>query len=186
MFAAGGGELDDASWPHDDFVHAWWVQPGRLLAGEYPGHTDPARARHKVDLLVDAGVRTFVDLTTPADRLDPYQPLVAEVAEARCLDVRHERFPIPDLGVVDDHRYDEVAQTIEHGLARGAVYVHCWGGIGRTGTVIGCVLADEGLDYDEIIERLTTLRAASRKANRPAPEMAVQHELIKRRVARRR
>jgi hypothetical protein len=185
LFAAGRGELGGASWPHDEFVHAWWVQPGRLLAGEYPGHTVPAQARQKVDLLVDVGVRTFVDLTTPGDRLDPYGPLVVEVAEARRLDVRHERFPIPDLGVVDDDRYDEVARIIEEGLTRGVVYVHCWGGVGRTGTVIGCVLADEGLNYDEVIERLTTLRAASRKANRTVPEIGMQHELIKRRVARR-
>jgi len=70
-------------------------------------------------------------------------------------------------------------------LSRGPVYVHCWGGIGRTGSVIGCVLADEGLGYDATIKRLTTLRAASRKANRRTPEMPDQHELIKRRVARR-
>jgi 3',5'-cyclic AMP phosphodiesterase CpdA len=25
-----------SSWPHDRILHAWWVQPGRLLAGEYP------------------------------------------------------------------------------------------------------------------------------------------------------
>jgi hypothetical protein len=50
--------------------------------------------------------------------------------------------------------------------------------------VIGCVLADEGPDYDAVIERLRTLRATSRKANRRAPEMQVQHELIKRRAAR--
>jgi protein-tyrosine phosphatase len=162
------------------------VQPGRLLAGEYPGHPDPAQARHKVDLLVDAGIRTFVDLTTPQDRLDPYRPLVSHVADARQVDLRHEPFPIPDLDVVDDHRYDEVARTIEDGLARGAVYVHCWGGVGRTGTVIGCVLADEGLDRNEVIERLATFRAATRKANRRAPEMPVQHELIRCRATRRR
>jgi ADP-ribosylglycohydrolase len=186
LFAAGGGQVDDTAWPHDEFLHAWWVQPDRLLAGEYPGDTDPARARHKVDLLVDEGVRTFVDLTTPADALAPYQQLVLESAEARQLDLRYEPFPIPDLGVVDDHLYDDIAHTIEQGLSRGAVYVHCWGGVGRTGTVIGCVLADEGLGYEEVVERLAILRAASRKAHQRAPEMPVQHELIRRRAARRR
>jgi len=66
------------------------------------------------------------------------------------------------------------------------VYVHCWGGVGRTATVIGCVLADEGLSYDEIVDRLATLRRGSRKAHRIAPELPVQDDLIRRRVARRR
>jgi protein-tyrosine phosphatase len=89
-------------------------------------------------------------------------------------------FPIPDLGVVNDDAhpkgrstdtYDAVTATIEQALERGSVYVHCWGGIGRTGTVVGCVLADVGLGYDEIIERLATLRKRSRKERRQAFEM---------------
>jgi len=186
LFAAGGGDAGATAWAHDDFVHAWWVESAKLLAGEYPGHPSPSRARQKVDVLVDAGVRTFLDLTTPADRLQPYEPLVTAVAEARRLDVRHVSFPIPDLGVVGDDRYDEVCRVIEDGRRRGVVYVHCWGGVGRTATVIGCVLADEGLSYDEIVDRLATLRKGSRKAHRRAPEMPVQHDLIRRRVAHRR
>lgn len=186
LYRAGGGAVDQPGWPHDAFLHAWWVEPDRLLAGEYPGHTDAVRARHKVDLLVDAGIRTFVDLTTPADRLDPYEPVIAAAAAARQLDLRHASFPIPDLGVIDDNAYDAITAEIEHELERGGVYVHCWGGIGRTGTVVGCVLADEGLTYDEIVTRLEALRLGSRKENRQAPEMPTQHELIKRRVASRR
>lgn len=181
LFAAGGGTVDE-SWPYDRFLHAWWVEPGRLLAGEYPGHTDTARARHKIDVLVDAGIRTFVDLTTPDDRLDPYGGLVAAAAAARRLDLRHIAFPIPDLGVVDDDAYDTVTLSIDEGLRRGGVFVHCWGGIGRTGTVIGCVLADQGLGYDAIVERLALLRRGTSKERRTAPEMPVQHDLIRRRA----
>lgn len=81
--------------------------------------------------------------------------------------------------------YDVAIVTIEAGLGRGAVFVHCWGGVGRTATVIGCVLADEGLGYDEIIDRLATLRRGSRKANRSALEMPVQHDLLRWRAAAR-
>ena len=185
LCAAGGGATDQTAWPHDEFLHAWWVVPRRLLAGEYPGNPEAVRARQNVDLLADVGMRTFVDLTTTADKLAPYEPVVRSVANARKLDLRHVSFPVPDLGVVDDRQYDTVIATIEHALERGGVYVHCWGGIGRTGTVVGCVLADEGLDYDEIIERLAALRHGSRKADRHAPEAQVQHDVIKRRVEKR-
>lgn len=56
----------------------------------------------------------------------------------------------------------------------------------NTETVIGCIVNDEGLAYDEVIDQLTSLRQSSRKAGREAPEMSVQHDLIRRRVDRRR
>lgn len=51
-------------WVHDDSVHGYWVEPGSILAGEYPGALDPDEAAHRVDLLIANGVRTFVDLTS--------------------------------------------------------------------------------------------------------------------------
>ncbi len=185
LFAAGGGEVEPG-WSHDPFVHAWWVEPGRVLAGEYPGDADPTVARHRVDVLVDGGVRTFVDLTGPDDGLAPYAPIVADAAEARGLDLRHERFPIPDFSVVEDAAYDHVVALIADGTARGAVYVHCWGGVGRTGTVVGCLLADRGLGYDEALAELAALRAGTRKGGRAAPETDEQRAVIRRRAERRR
>lgn len=43
LFDAGAGEPSLERWEHDDAIHAWWVEPGRVLAGEYPGHKDDAR-----------------------------------------------------------------------------------------------------------------------------------------------
>ena len=114
LFRAGMAvtERAGASWPHDDFVHAWWVEPGTLLAGEYPGDRKPAVAAARVNLLVDAGIRTFVDLTTPADRLEPYDSIVAAAATARGLDLRHCNVGIPDFSVSDDATYDELVDLI--------------------------------------------------------------------------
>ena len=181
--AAAVGDDPARTWAHDDFVHGWWVEPG-VLAGEYPGHPDARRARDKVNVLIDAGVRTFLDLTTPEDRLEPYAALVADAARTRALDVRHVPFPIPDLDVVDDAGYDDALSRIEQARARGTVYVHCWGGVGRTGTVVGCLLASQGHGYDEITQRLRDLRASTRKAGRNAPETPAQLDVLRRRALR--
>ena len=75
-----------ATWPHDDLAHAWWVTPGAVLAGEYP--TDSRRTTAKLDVLLDAGIRTFVDLTTPHDGLHGYEPMLDRMATERGLDAR--------------------------------------------------------------------------------------------------
>ncbi len=57
--AAIAGQLSGAvhPWEFDRALHAWWVEPGALLAGEYPGHAEPTAAHAELALLVDAGVR---------------------------------------------------------------------------------------------------------------------------------
>src|SRR5262249_46686448 len=73
--------VENASWPHDAILHAWWVEPGRLLAGEYPGATTLDKTQQKVQLLVDARVDSILDLTTPDDDLDPYLETLQTAAD---------------------------------------------------------------------------------------------------------
>ena len=166
LFAAAAGESRGVRWPHDEALHAWWVTD-RLLAGEYPGNADLRQAVDKLNLLVDAGIRTFVDLTTPADGLAPYDTALSEIASRRELDLRRISFPIPDLGVIDDDAYDDILTAVEDARRVGGVYIHCWGGVGRTGTVIACWLADEVATLDEAMSRLHEVRSGTRKAHRP-------------------
>ena len=43
---------------------------------------------------------------------------------------------------------DAVDMALRDGLG---VYVHCWGGIGRTGTLVGCWLVRHGQTADEAL-----------------------------------
>lgn len=167
------------TWPHDDIAHAWWVTPGAVLAGEYP--TDWHHTPAKLDLLLDAGIRTFVDLTTPYDALHPYEPMLARMAAERHLDVRHEPFPIPDLSVIDVEGYTPIVEFMATEVDVGhPVYVHCWGGIGRTGTVIGCWLVRNGRTADEAVAEIGDLRTGTRKHRRRSPETNEQIRMIQR------
>ncbi len=42
---------------------SYWVVPGRLLAGEYPGALNNSVAQRKVRSFVEAGISMFLDLT---------------------------------------------------------------------------------------------------------------------------
>ena len=91
--------MDDSQrWPHDEILHAWWVEPGRLLAGEYPGASTPGKAAEKLRLLVDAGVDSIVDLTTPDDHLESYLEALQLIAENAGRQLRHYAYPIPSNG----------------------------------------------------------------------------------------
>lgn len=187
LYRAGAGGISPGErWVHDVEHHAYWVEPGRLLAGEYPGEKNhPGKAAANINLLVDVGVRSFVDLTEDGE-LVAYDEHVAAAAAARGLDVRHVRVPIRDFSTADAATYDRIVDHIGDEVERGVVYVHCWGGIGRTGTVVGCLLVDGGLSGEAAIARLAELRAGSRKVRMEAPQTPAQVQVILDRAAERR
>lgn len=174
-----GSAAFSGRWSHDEFLHAYWVEHGRILAGEYPGRRDdPRTTAMKLNLLVDHGVRTIVDLTHPADGMDPYDTVLERIALDRGLVLRRIAMPVPDMGVMDPGRYAEIASVIRAATEHGAVYFHCWSGIGRTGTVAGFLLVDSGLSGPEAIQMLEELRAVTRKAGIAAPQTRGQVQII--------
>ena len=127
--------MSDAGGPGRPIPNSYWVREGRFAAGEYPGDLHPRDAAAKVRALIEAGIDCFIDLTQRRDGLAPYEQIAHEQARALGRSVRRESHPIMDMGV--PRRATEmvaILDAVDGALGEGrTVYVHCWGGIGRTG-----------------------------------------------------
>ena len=160
---------------------SYWVVEGRLLAGAYPGKKMSGETGGRPEVtqqLLDAGVDMFVNLTEDlpggGDRLSRYDSHVAGRADIVRLSIR-------DLGLPTvDHMVD-ILDTVDEHLADGrVVYVHCWGGFGRTGMVVGCWLRRHGYataeSVQDVVDRLRL--GAVEGQHRSSPEMPDQRQLI--------
>jgi hypothetical protein len=138
---------------------SYWVLPGRLLAGPYPGRPDVGETEERLLLLREAGVRHIFDLTQPGE-LQPYADYLPDPFDADAVD--HLRRPIRDHGVPVPVQMAEILDEMSDLIDGGdCVYVHCRAGIGRTGTVVGCYLARMFGDGERALDHLMGLWQAS-------------------------
>lgn len=157
--------------PPPPIPNAYWVQPAQLLAGEYPGALVPAEARRKVAQLQNAGITYFLDLTEPAE-LEPYALYLDN-------DAVHCRLSIPDFNIPTTAHMITILDNLDAALDQGhVVYVHCWGGIGRTGTVVGCYLVRHGWDPTAALDQIARWRQTTPDGHRPSPETEAQRQMV--------
>ena len=158
---------------------SYWVVPGRILAGEYPSSVNTARALEKLQRFLDAGVTCFVDLTHPHDPLDPYEILLHRLGANG---VKRVPLPIVDMSVPDSAEHAAaILDTIDRESANGGVvYVHCWGGIGRTGTIVGCWLVRHGMTGEEALARVAELWATRPDSSwSTSPQTEAQFDFVR-------
>ena len=97
-------------------------------------------------------------------------------ADVRRLATGYEwQFGRPPTAAELDHLID---RHIEEGRT---VYVHCFGGVGRTGTIVGCWFVRHGRSGDEALERLAELwRDCPKSSRHPrSPQMPEQLDYVR-------
>ena len=130
--------------------------------------------------LLSAGIRVFVDLTEEGELL-PYAELLRQEPNRSGVRVEWHRMPIPDVSIPSVSHMTRIQRTIVDAMERGdGVYVHCWGGVGRTGTVVGCCLVESGLSGREALHRLAAIWQGVEKRHRKprTPETREQEQFV--------
>lgn len=121
-----------------------------IYAGEYPGDKTEMMCKAKLSDVVRK-CSFFFDLTESGE-LIPYEYYLTnegkgQIHHARHKKLLHVRFPIQDSGVPEStYSVTRLLDSIIHigksteGSGDG-IYIHCWGGVGRTGTIVACLYA---------------------------------------------
>ena len=176
-----------------------------LYAGAFPGDSNDTANNHNLITLLNKGVTTFVCMQQEYNAALPRfvwsytgrRPYFKDVqyilenkekysalnAELNVNDVKFLHFPIEDLKTVSDEKTLEAAQTVVQCLKNGEkVYLHCWGGHGRTGIIVCLVLhlmfqlnAVDALEYCEHVHKQRIVRL-----DVTSPQTTVQKEQVTR------
>lgn len=168
------------------FKNAYWVSHGRLMAGEYPLSFNTEQSIKRLQSLFSHGIRHIIDLTEPDEiyRLGPMHPgyaeLVERVAQSMELNVDYTLMPVCDFDVPRRETMVRILDMTDKEIASGRpVYVHCWAGIGRTGTVVGTWLVRHGHPADyTLLETIKQMRMHTDTAFMESPQSRDQRHLI--------
>ena len=178
--------MSGSEMPAVPLARTYWVQRAHFLAGAYPGSADPRHSIEKIGSIVGAGIRCFVNLMEEIEighdgtPISPYEEMLSVVGDRLGVALRMERIPIRDVCVPTTETMTSILNVIDAAIAGGEpVYVHCWGGRGRTGTVVGCWLIRHNYaDSTTALDMIRQLRANVPDRSLPSPETAEQEAMI--------
>lgn len=144
-----------------------------FYAGEYPFAPNLDVGKVKISILEKLGVSNVIDLTEE-DELIPYKNYLPSI--------NYYRFPIKDRHIPDSFEsVQSLMEIIREALENSKViYIHCWGGVGRTGTIVACWLVYNGIPSSKAIKNLNQLWSQCPKSKyRPhCPEYKFQENFV--------
>ena len=148
-----------------------------VWAREYPVWEWEQGARiRQLKLFTDFGINYFLDLTENGE-MPPYAPFLTN-------NIGRHTFPIPNGCVPHSVKWVVDLFRIINGVLNKPetkLYIHCHGGVGRTGTIVACYyIYFKGMPADDALAEMRRRFAThGRSAWMSAPETEAQVNFIK-------
>jgi hypothetical protein len=168
------------------FPRSYWVIKDRLLAGCYPGGKTASEQESKLESLFRCGIRHVINLMEPHEVDHDGNPFTSYVKDLEVIARQHgtaityTRTGIKDVTAPTHGVMRNILAEIDEAIARDRpVFIHCWGGRGRTGTVVGCYLMAHGLATSEkVLQMIAELRKNDPNSHLPSPETNEQRAMV--------
>ncbi len=149
----------------------------QLFGGQLPSAPDENRRSHIINELVRMGITRSLCLME-ADELKYYSSYTEEFLQ-RIPEAKWLHYPIVDMSIPNKAFMAEILNKLDELIAANEkIYVHCLGGHGRTGTVIGCWLKRHGVKQGDIYMNLAKWRADTLFGKVSSPQSPEQFMMI--------
>ena len=148
-----------------------------VWAGEYPvWDWDDSIGRMQIQLFTDFGINFFIDLTESGE-MPPYAQFLSPSIERYRLHIPNRGTP---AAVEDVVRLFQVIECTLSDKPFTNIYIHCLGGVGRTGTIVACYyIYFKQMAADEALAEMRLMFSSHERANWiSAPETEAQIDFI--------
>lgn len=176
--------------PATPYEGTYWVVPGVLLAGTYPGGPDLQSTEKRLGALLEAGVHSVINLMAEEEVLEhapgelylPYEDILERLGEKTGVVVEIARYAIEDGNTLAEKEMELILDAIDAEIdgRDSPTLVHCSNGNGRTGMVIGCYLARHAIAQGkEALAKIKELRANDALLSKQkSPETMVEERFV--------
>ena len=148
-----------------------------VWAGEYPvWDWDDSIGRMQIQLFTDFGINFFIDLTESGE-MPPYAQFLSPSIERYRLHIPNRGTP---AAVEDVVRLFQVIECTLSDKPFTNIYIHCLGGVGRTGTIVACYyIYFKQMAADEALAEMRRMFSSHERAVwMSAPETEAQIDFI--------
>lgn len=148
-----------------------------VWAGEYPvWDWDDSIGRMQIQMFTDFGINFFIDLTESGE-MPPYAQFLSPSIERYRLHIPNRGTP---AAVEDVVRLFQVIECTLSDKPFTNIYIHCLGGVGRTGTIVACYyIYFKQMAADEALAEMRRMFSSHERAVwMSAPETEAQIDFI--------